>query len=77
MPGLEQALAGKSVGDAVTVTLPPERAYGLRQDGATQRVPIKNLLPKKKKYTAGMAVKVNTRDGARDAVVKDKFWGRF
>ena len=29
----------------------------------------KHLLTKKKKYTAGMAVKVNTRDGARDAVV--------
>ncbi len=69
MPGLEEALAGKEDQAEVTVTLPPERAYGLRKDNAEQRVPIKHLLTKKKKYQPGDAVKINTKDGARDAVV--------
>ncbi len=69
MPGLEEALAGRSEQDEVTVTLPPERAYGLRRENAEQRVPIKHLLTKKKKYRPGDAVKINTKDGARDAVV--------
>jgi len=73
--GLEEALAGHSEGDDVTVTLPPERAYGLRRDDALQRVPIKHLLTKAKKYQAGQVVSVNTQDGRKDAVVAKV--GRF
>ena len=39
IPGLEQLLAGKSVGESLTVTIPPEEAYGLRDDALTQVVP--------------------------------------
>ena len=46
MAGVEEALAGKQEGDALNVTLPPERAYGLVKENATQRVPIKHLLTK-------------------------------
>lgn len=37
--GLENALAGKSVGDAFSVEIPPEEAYGLRDESMTQVVP--------------------------------------
>ncbi|HQT42754.1 MAG TPA: peptidylprolyl isomerase [Halothiobacillus sp.] len=37
--GLENALVGKKVGDTFTVTIPPEEAYGLRDDSMTQVVP--------------------------------------
>jgi len=37
--GLENALAGKSVGDTFTVTIPPEEAYGVRDESMTQTVP--------------------------------------
>jgi FKBP-type peptidyl-prolyl cis-trans isomerase SlyD len=37
--GLENALLGKNVGDTFTVTIPPEEAYGLRDDSMTQVVP--------------------------------------
>ena len=39
IPGLEQRLAGKSVGESLTVTIPPEEAYGLRDDALKQVVP--------------------------------------
>ncbi|MGC8697775.1 MAG: FKBP-type peptidyl-prolyl cis-trans isomerase [Halothiobacillus sp.] len=37
--GLEHALLGKKVGDSFTVTIPPEEAYGLRDESMTQVVP--------------------------------------
>lgn len=38
--GLETALEGKSVGDAVSVRVPPEEAYGVRDDDKQQKVPV-------------------------------------
>lgn len=67
--GLEEALTGHDEGDSIEVTLPPERAYGLRRDDALMRVPIKHLLTKSKKYKVGQVVAVNTQEGRKDAVV--------
>lgn len=39
IPGLEEALAGKRVGDELKVVVPPEKAYGPRQDQLLNRVP--------------------------------------
>ncbi|XOV88798.1 MAG: peptidylprolyl isomerase [Pseudomonadota bacterium] len=69
LPGLEAALAGKTEGDDVTVSLPPERAYGLRREDSLQRIPIKHLSAKPRRLQPGMAVKVNTQDGPRDVTV--------
>ncbi len=69
LAGLEEQLTGKSAGDEVSVTLPPERAYGRRAADSLQRVPIKHLLTQHKRYRPGMIVKVNTRDGDRDVLV--------
>ena len=38
IPGLEQALEGKAVGDSLEVTLPPADAYGERDDSMRQEV---------------------------------------
>lgn len=67
--GLEEALSGHESDDQVSVTLPPERAYGLRRDDAIQRVPIKHLLTKMKKYKPGQVVAVNTQNGQKNAIV--------
>src|SRR5690554_4035490 len=66
LPALEAAMAGKQAGDEVTVTLSPEEAYGQREEGRQQRVPIKHLVTRGK-LRPGMAVKVNTADGPVDA----------
>ena len=69
LPKLEDALEGREPGDKFDVTLPPEHAYGLRLADAQQRVPIKHLLTRSKRYRPGMVVKVNTSDGPRDVII--------
>lgn len=66
--GLEQAMEGRASGDVFTAEIEPALAYGARKDEAVQRVPIKHLLGKVKPKV-GMAVKINTQQGARDVVV--------
>ena len=43
LPRLEEALEGKAIGEKVEVELTPEQGYGLRREGAVQRIPIKHL----------------------------------
>ncbi|MGN0920326.1 MAG: peptidylprolyl isomerase [Cellvibrio sp.] len=72
LPALESELEGKAAGDKIEVTLTPEQGYGLRQEGAVQRIPIKHLHNHEKlknKIKVGMTVQVNTPHGPWDAVV--------
>lgn len=72
LPALEDALAGKLVGDKLSISLEPDQAYGPRKEGATQRIPIKHLqnhAALKGKLKPGMRVAVNTEHGPWDAVV--------
>ncbi|MGB5278749.1 MAG: peptidylprolyl isomerase [Gammaproteobacteria bacterium] len=39
IPGLENALAGKSTGEEVTISVSPEEGYGARDDAMLQQVP--------------------------------------
>ena len=39
IPGLESALHGKAVGEEISVRVPPEEAYGVRDDEKKQAVP--------------------------------------
>lgn len=68
LPALEEALLGKAIGEQFSVTLPPEKAYGLRRENAQQRVPIKHLMSKGK-IKPGMQVAINTEQGARHVTV--------
>ncbi len=68
MPGLEEALDGKLKGDMVTVTLPPEKAYGPRNEVEAVRVPKKYVLTKGK-LRPGMAIQLSTKNGPRDATL--------
>jgi FKBP-type peptidyl-prolyl cis-trans isomerase SlyD len=43
IPGLEGALEGKTTGEKITVTIPPEQAYGLRNEQLVQTVPKKGF----------------------------------
>ena len=68
IPGLEQALAGKSAGDKLDVTVPPEQGYGVRDERLVQIVArakfgeVANLAP-------GMQVRANGRQGPRIVTV--------
>ena len=69
MIGLEDAMKGKAEGDKFNVTVAPRDAYGARKENAQQRVPIKHLVDRPKRLKPGMAVKINTKEGARDAII--------
>lgn len=72
LPVLESALEGKDVGDKVNVSVSPEQGYGVRREGAVQRIPIKHLLGYEKlkgRLKPGMKVAVNTQQGPWEALV--------
>src|SRR5690606_3706162 len=68
LPGLEEAMQGKSVNETFSVTLLPEKAYGLRREGSTQRIPLKHVLTKGK-LRPGQAIAINTEHGARNVTL--------
>jgi len=70
--GLEKHMEGKAAGDVFTADIPAAEAYGLRQEGATQRVPLKHLHGSKKELARlkpGMTVNISTEQGMRQATV--------
>jgi FKBP-type peptidyl-prolyl cis-trans isomerase SlyD len=68
VPGLETQMVGKRSGDKFTATVAPEQAYGLRNENAVQRVPLKHLATRGP-IEPGQLVVVNTREGGRQARV--------
>ena len=70
--GLEQALEGKTVGDTLVVSLPPEDAYGIHNPKNVQRVPMKHLIlpgKSKQKPRAGMLAQLSTSEGKRSVTI--------
>ncbi|MCH4294131.1 peptidylprolyl isomerase [Shewanella sp. 3B26] len=68
MPGVENAIEGKNVGDKFSVTLPASETYGERIENAEQRVPAKHLMGAKV-WKPGMRAIVNTDQGQRQVTV--------
>jgi FKBP-type peptidyl-prolyl cis-trans isomerase SlyD len=70
IPGLENALTGRVVGDKFQVTIPPEEAYGLRDDELVQAAPrgafqgVPEVLP-------GMQFHAESPDGIQLVTVID------
>lgn len=62
LPGLEEALAGKTVGDSFTITLAPEDAYGDYDDEDIEEVDL-NDVPNAEELEIGMVVEVEDEDG--------------
>jgi FKBP-type peptidyl-prolyl cis-trans isomerase SlyD len=59
VPGLEQALEGRQAGDKLSVKVPPEQGYGVRDEALVQQVPrrafqgVKDLQPGMQFHTQG------------------------
>ncbi|ACA86232.1 MULTISPECIES: FKBP-type peptidyl-prolyl cis-trans isomerase [Shewanella] len=68
MPGVEDAIAGKTVGEKFSVTLAPETTYGVRNEEAIQRVSVKHLQGEKV-WKAGMRALINTDQGQRQVTI--------
>ena len=54
--GLEEALSGHDSGEQLTITLPPEQAFGPPQEGLIKQVPIESF-KQGKEITPGMQFK--------------------
>lgn len=70
--GLEKQMEGKNEGDVFSTDVAAAEAYGLREENAIQRVPIKHLSGTKKELARirpGMVVNVNTEKGPQQATV--------
>lgn len=67
VPGLESALEGKQAAERLRLTVPPEQAYGLRQDQQV-RVPLKKLKDIKP-LKVGSWLTLELPEGRRVAVV--------
>ncbi len=68
LPGLEEALVGRSVGDKFTVTLPPEKAFGELREDSELRVPISQLQGARK-WQPGMMAVIHTQHGHQQVTV--------
>jgi FKBP-type peptidyl-prolyl cis-trans isomerase SlyD len=53
IPGLEEALTGKSTGDSLSVAIEPENAYGARDDNRVETVP-RSMFPTDTPVEPGM-----------------------
>jgi FKBP-type peptidyl-prolyl cis-trans isomerase SlyD len=67
VPGLERALEGKSAGDEVKATVPPEEGYGERDDSNIRNVPRRKL--PEGKIEPGMRLRLQTNEGPVPALV--------
>jgi len=68
IPGLENALSGKAVGDTLKVTVPPQEAYGMRNEALQQTVPRERFEPGMD-IEAGMRFHAPTDDGVEMVTV--------
>jgi len=69
VPGLENAMAGKSVGDQFEVSVPPAEAYGERKDANVQRLAMKKLGVKPNQLKPGMVLNLQTTKGPAQVTV--------
>jgi peptidylprolyl isomerase len=68
IPGFENAVLGKAIGDSLSVTIPCDQAYGEIKEEYTQKVPI-HLLPKDVKL--GDQLEAMTKNGNISVIVKE------
>jgi FKBP-type peptidyl-prolyl cis-trans isomerase SlyD len=71
VPGVEKALTGREAGEQFEVEIPPEDAYGERQEGLLQRVP-KKYFQNAQKLKPGMTTVLQTREGGQRMVTVRK-----
>jgi FKBP-type peptidyl-prolyl cis-trans isomerase SlyD len=68
IPGLEEALEGRSAGDSLKLTIPPDRAYGPRDEELVLKVP-RAKFPPGAEITVGMIVQAQGTGGSHDVTV--------
>ncbi len=62
MPAIEDALLDKEAGDIVNVSVPPEEAYGERNEEAIQKIP-RHFIPADIELRPGLLLAMHTPEG--------------
>lgn len=62
IPGLEEALTGKTTGDELSVSIPPEKGYGTHDAERVQDVP-RDMFPADQDIQPGMQFHAQSPDG--------------
>ncbi len=62
IPAIEEAIEGKEAGDVVQVEIPPEKAYGERNEEAVQRIP-RHFIPPHIELREGLTLVMQTPQG--------------
>ena len=70
IPGLEQALEGKSAGEEINATVAPDQGYGQKNPGLIQPVP-RSQFPGVSDIKVGMQFQAQTNHGPRVVTVVD------
>ncbi len=70
IPGLENALEGKTVGDALTVVVPPEQGYGVRNEELVDTASLSQF-PNPEQVEVGVSFRVQMGDMMYVATVTD------
>lgn len=68
IPGFDQAVDGMNVGEAKSVRIEPENAYGSRQEQLTQQVPL-SAIPEDVTPEVGMQLQGQNADGTVQPLV--------
>jgi peptidylprolyl isomerase len=63
LQGLDEAVVGLDTGDKKTVVVPPEKAYGKRENGLTQKIPRDKSKEPPEGVKEGNVVQYTTRQG--------------
>ncbi len=63
IPGLENALTGKSAGDELSIKVSPEEGYGVKEDDRIQEVP-KDMFDNAEEIKVGVQFHAQSPDGA-------------
>lgn len=64
IPGLEKALVGKAPGDSVQVSIPPDEAYGDRDESLVQAIP-RSRFERTEEIEVGMQFQTEGQAGAQ------------
>ncbi len=75
VPGLEEALAGKAVGERLSVRVPPEKAYGLRQKVKPFEI-LRSRFPAEANVVKGARFVVENNEGRPMSIWVTKIQGR-
>jgi peptidylprolyl isomerase len=72
IPGFEEAVVGMRIGDTKTITLPPEKAYGLRRPELVEVV-SRSMLPEGVEPVVGGQLEATAKDGTPLTVAVTEF----